>query len=103
MPRAIYSITPKSTCWYKAHAENIQFCTGEAADIMPNDSYQLFMAHAWVAGTPAATLERYIDVPWVAIGDDYYLLKLAETIKAYRGITWEIGKAVATDAHFHQY
>ena len=42
--------------WYKAHAENLQYCTGEAAGIMANDAYQLFMAHAWIAGTPPATL-----------------------------------------------
>jgi hypothetical protein len=74
--------------WYKAHAENIQFCTGEAAGIMPNDSYQLFMAHAWIARTPPATLRGYVDIPWTRFGDFFYLHKLAETIKAYRGESW---------------
>ncbi len=53
---------------------------------MPNDAHQLFMAHAWVARTKPAILERYIDVPWTAVGDGFYLDKLAETIKAYCGI-----------------
>ncbi len=77
--------------WYKAHAENLQFCTGEAACIRPNDAYQLFMAHAWIAGTSPSTLRGYIDIPWTAVGDFYYLHKLAEAIKACRGVSWSGG------------
>jgi hypothetical protein len=54
----------------------------------PSDSYQLFMAYAWIANTPAETLGRYIDIPWMERGDLYYLHKIAETIKAYRGVSW---------------
>ncbi len=35
------------------------------------------------------TLARYVDTPWVKLGDLYYLSKLAETIKAYRGASWQ--------------
>ena len=55
----------------------------------PTCSHQLFMAHAWIAGTPPERLERYVDVPWTPLGDLYYMHKLAETIKAYRGVRWE--------------
>jgi hypothetical protein len=55
----------------------------------PTDSHQLFMAHAWIAGTPPVKLERYIDVPWTPIGDLYHMHKLAEAIKAHRGMRWE--------------
>ncbi len=50
----------------------------------PSDSYQLFMANAWIAGTASDQLARYVSVPWMDKGDLYYLQKLAETIKAYR-------------------
>ena len=49
-------------------------------------SLPLFMVHAWMAATPPKRLERYIDVPWMWRGDLYHLHKLAETIKAYRGV-----------------
>lgn len=55
----------------------------------PSDSYQLFMAHAWIAKTPADQLARYVDIPWMERGDFYYLQKLSETVKAYRGIVWQ--------------
>ena len=55
----------------------------------PTDAHQLFMAHAWIVGTPPEKLERYIDQPWTPIGDLYYMHKLAETIKAHRGVRWE--------------
>ena len=50
--------------------------------------HQLFMAHAWIAGTEADTLVRLIDVPYAKVGDLFYLHKLAETIKAYRGMRY---------------
>jgi hypothetical protein len=78
--------------WYKAHAENLQLCMGEGPGILPDDADQLFMAHAWIAGTPPSTLRGFIDVPWAAVGDFSYLHKLAETIKAYRGVSWAGGK-----------
>jgi len=57
--------------------------------LVPEDSYQVFMARAWVLGEPGPKLAGYLDVPWMARGDLYYVHKLAETIKAYRGVRWE--------------
>jgi hypothetical protein len=48
----------------------------------------MFMAHAWLAGTPPEALRRYIDFSWTARGDLFYMHKLAEAIKAYRGVEW---------------
>jgi hypothetical protein len=30
--------------------------------------------------------------PWAVVGDYFYMHKLAETIKAHRGVQWEVGK-----------
>lgn len=75
--------------WYQSHADFTQIDCGELPGTAPSDAYQHFMAHAWIAGTPPETLERYIDVPWVGRGDFFYMHKLAETIKAYRGVKWD--------------
>src|SRR5208283_1198529 len=51
--------------WYKAHASNrhlIGGSMGEWAGTLATDSYQYFLAHAWIAGTPPEELEHYIDV-----------------------------------------
>jgi len=56
--------------------------------LAPEDSYQCFLARAWILGEPPATLARFLDVPWMARGDLYYIHKLAETILAYRGLQW---------------
>ena len=34
-------------------------------------------------------LEGFVDVPWVPLGDYYYIHKLSETAAAYRGVKWE--------------
>lgn len=73
--------------WYNAKADGAG--DGEYRFMVLTDSYQLFMAHAWIAETAPAELERYIDVPWMKRGDFYHMHKLAETIKAYRGVRWE--------------
>lgn len=52
------------------------------------DMHQLFMAHAWIAKTDPDTLAGYIDVPYAKLGDLFYLHKLAETIKACRGLRY---------------
>jgi len=53
------------------------------------DPYQNFLARAWVTGEPPEKLRKYIDVPHVKIGDYFYIHKLAETARAYRGIEWK--------------
>ena len=73
--------------WYTSLSD-LAFIGGEDPFMMPTCSHQLFMAHAWIAGTPPGRLARYIDVPWAPLGDLYYMHKLAETIKAYRGVKW---------------
>jgi len=54
----------------------------------PIDSYTHFLLRAWVLGESAERLEKYIDIPYTARGDLYYLHKLAETAKAARGLDW---------------
>jgi len=56
--------------------------------LAPEDSYQCFLARAWVLGEPPEALARFLDVPWMARGDLYYIHKLSEAVRAYRGVTW---------------
>ena len=73
--------------WYTPYAD----CTlaFETYSLHPADSYQVFLARAWVTGDPPETLWKYADLPWVGRGDWFYIHKLAETIRAYRGVKWE--------------
>ncbi len=75
--------------WECAYAEAL--LGGEVGFHMPQDPYGLFSAHAWVSGDEPQELERRLDVPWLKTGDWFYLHKLAETIKAYRGVSWTGG------------
>lgn len=73
--------------WYTPYADcTIAF---ETYCLHPEDSYQVFLARAWAAGDAPETLWKYADLPWVSTGDWYYIHKLAETIKAYRGVAWD--------------
>jgi hypothetical protein len=55
----------------------------------PQEAYQVFLLRAWVLGEGGGKLEGYLDTPWMQRGDLYYIHKLAETIKAHRGWTWQ--------------
>lgn len=54
----------------------------------PQDGRQVFMTHAWVLGEKGDWLYRHLDVPWTRVGDLYHVEKLAETVRAYRGVRW---------------
>lgn len=54
----------------------------------PTDPYQIFMERAWVAQETPEQLAARLDIPWEARGDLFYLERLAETIRAFRGAEW---------------
>jgi hypothetical protein len=54
---------------------------------MPSDAYGQFLARAWISGENPEQLQRYIDVPWVPLGDLYYLHKVAVAVGAFRSRT----------------
>jgi hypothetical protein len=72
--------------WYLAKCTtsiNAEFCY-----LAPEESYQVFLIRAWVVGERPEKLEGYLDTPWMRRGDLYYIHKLCETIRAYRGVKW---------------
>jgi hypothetical protein len=73
--------------WYQAFGR--QALGKENNNFLPEDPYQVFLARAWILREPANVLASFLDVPWMARGDLYYIHKLAETIKAYRGYAWQ--------------
>ena len=77
--------------WHAAYAEAI--LGAEIGFNLPADAYGHFLARAWILGEKPETLQTYIDVPWLPAGDLYHLHKVAETIKAYRGVTWEAARS----------
>jgi hypothetical protein len=72
--------------WYATYAEAILGAEQGFAD--PCDAHGHFNARAWILAEKPETLARHIDVPWLPRGDLYHLHKLAETVKAYRGMSW---------------
>jgi hypothetical protein len=73
--------------WYAAFSEGM---LGAEHNVNhPIDSYQVFLAKALVMEESPERLTHYLDIPWLHQGDLFYLHKLAETIKAYKGIQWE--------------
>jgi len=57
----------------------------------PTVAYDLFLAHAWILGTSPDKLSRMemLDYPRLRVADWFYMSKMAETIKAYRGWEWK--------------
>lgn len=73
--------------WYAAYAEGTLGWEHNLSH--PVDSFQIFNAHAWIIDTPASTLAKYTDISWLSDGDFFYVQKLAEAVKKYRGVQWE--------------
>jgi len=65
----------------------------------PIDSYQLFMAKAWLEKDTVQPeeLARYASTPWLEVGDLFYINKLAEVVKAYKGWCWSIDGTTCDD------
>lgn len=85
----IYAATVEANFphWYAAFAEGM---LGQEHNLShPIDSYQVFMAKAWLQKERPDRLARYASMPWLETGDLFYLHKLAETILAYRGWVWD--------------
>ncbi len=66
--------------WYVAKAENLH-ATGEDAYFSPLMSWPVFQARAMIFRESAASLARYVDLPY-GRGDLYYLQNLAAAIEA---------------------
>jgi hypothetical protein len=72
--------------WYMAFAEGT---LGQEHNLSyPIDSYQTFLAKAWIEGASAQELSAYTDIPWLQFGDLFYMHKIAEAIKTSRGYSW---------------
>jgi hypothetical protein len=73
--------------WYAAFSEGM---LGAEHNVNhPIDAYQVFLAKALLVDEVPEKLTGYLDIPWLHHGDLFYIHKIAETIKAYRGIVWE--------------
>lgn len=81
------AVEENSPAWYEAYADS--YLGNEAPFSIPHNAHQIFMVKAWILNETPANLTTYTEIPWVHIGDYYYIHKLAETIKVYRGIKWE--------------
>lgn len=65
---------------------------GHLAEVYTNwpiDAQQVFNVRAIVLNQSGDELAKYVDCPWVRIGDWYFVERLAETLRAYRGTEWE--------------
>lgn len=64
--------------------------------IYPIDAFESFMAKVFIQQEGPDRLTRYVDIPWVE-GDLFYVHKLAEAVKAYRGVAWDCASALEGD------
>jgi hypothetical protein len=81
------AVEENSPVWYRAQVES--YFGTENPISLPHNAVQVFNVKAWVLQAPPEELATYVDVPWVRLGDYYYIHKLAETVKAFRGRRWE--------------
>jgi len=75
--------------WYAAYAEAV--IGAEYGFMSPCNAHDLFLAEAWVLDGRPADVIPHVDVPWLKMGDLFYVHKLAEAIKVARGRSWSAG------------
>lgn len=56
--------------------------------LYPGDSWRVFLVHAWILDKKPEMLESWLDMPWVGVGNLYYVEKLCETVRSYRRMRW---------------
>jgi len=72
--------------WYVAFAEGM---LGQENNVNhPADSFQIFMYKALIQSESPQQLISYVDIPWLHEGDLFYIHKLAEAIRVFRGSVW---------------
>lgn len=74
--------------WYLAYAPSSLGADSGSGIAQPLNAYSVFIGRAWIMGDGVEGLSKYADVSWTERGDMFYLHKLAETVKACRGISW---------------
>lgn len=74
--------------WYTAFCESVLWGDGQNF-LFPVEAHQIFLAKAWVCDENPDALAWLRDVPWVAVGDLYYIAKLCETLYSYAGCEWK--------------
>jgi hypothetical protein len=80
----VAALTPH---WYAAYNEGTLGWEHNLSH--PDDAFDLFMANAWIQQNSADQLAHWTDIPWLTDGGDFfYLQKLAETAKQFRGLVW---------------
>lgn len=80
-------VEENSPTWHLAYVQST-FGT-ENCYLLPHNVHQIYMAKSWAVGEKAEVLARLTDIPWVPLGDYYYVAKLTEAIRAYRVPVWK--------------
>lgn len=83
---AVQKITALYPHWYAAFAEGTLGWEHNLAH--PIDSFQVFNAYAWIEDASPQDLGRYADIGWLSEGDYFYMQKLSEAVKSFRGYSW---------------
>jgi hypothetical protein len=76
---AVSDYMDRAPYWFVAQAQEIG---GEGVLVPIYDVIGIFQAKAMILGDSRSTLEQYLDVPVMQVGDLYYILNLVATMKA---------------------
>lgn len=61
---------------------------GEHTYFLPQNALSIFLGKAWIERESPERLALYANTPWTAVGDWFYMSKLAETIRACHETVW---------------
>lgn len=78
--KTVDRVTENSPHWYMAYKP--ARLGKEVFTDVPQVSLSCIQARAWALGESARELEKYLDVPWVPVGDYYYIQKLTACLTA---------------------
>jgi hypothetical protein len=82
--------TTAPDCYASFHRATIGALGDHTNTDLPQVGYACFLARAWILDTPPDRLAspEMLDYPRLRVADWYYMSRLAEAIKVYRGWDW---------------
>ena len=74
--------------WYIPLPPHSETLFGEGTSFGPDIKATTFLGRAMVLGEPPEKLKTYIDVPWLPVGDLYYIQCLTALVESYGQAQW---------------
>lgn len=80
--KGVSSMIGRFPLWHIPMPPNYETLFGEGCSIAPDNKPNIFLARAMILGEPAGELANDLDIPWIPVGDLFYMQCLTSLIES---------------------